>query len=731
MGTNEYMAMERLYELATDTEHDWECIVVDTPPTRSALSFLDAPQRMLDFLGGRMFRWLLWPYRRAGKAGLRGVNIGARALAATVGKIAGGDLMRDTAEFLGAFEGMYEGFRQRAGHVLSLMGEEQTGFVVVTAPERASLVEAGHFVDRLAGADMHLAGVVVNRWRTGPAVDAPDAAERLRASDDAADRAAAACLDVATRLAGARGAGRRGRGRLPEEPRRPDHDRPRAPARRPGPGGHRHGGRTPVRGTTVGLPFDSSVPRYPCAGPGEGPRRHGGPSNQIQRPQAPRRRRRWGEGTFAWPLRPVLLIGTIMVTGVAMAATLLAPVLAIGKTAQHITEAVGCKGGVEDITLRLPKVAQRSVVYASDGVTALGKLYTENRKVVRLKNVSPMAVNAVLGVEDYQFYEHGGIDPKAILRAMIANLKAGHVKEGGSTISQQLVKVITNERADTVSRKVCEAEEAMLLEQKYTKDTILELYLNEIYLGHGAYGLEAAAETYFGSHAANLTLAQSAMLAGMISNPTLYDPVLNPDETISRRDVVLAVMLEHGLIDQEQYDKAKAQPLKIDSTPTSPSRPSRRCSCSSSGSSSPRTPTGSSTCWGRRRRPGSARCSRAGCRSTPRSTRCGSRRPCRRSASTCPSRPTLRPPSPPSNRAPAPSGCWPRAATSTGRRRTSCGTPSTWRGRRSSRSRWWRRSGPGSRRGRCTPRTPRPTTWHRTATAGSRTTPRAAATSGT
>ena len=286
-------------------------------------------------------------------------------------------------------------------------------------------------------------------------------------------------------------------------------------------------------------------------------------NNGPTRPRTPRGKKRWGEATFAWPLRPLLLIGTVVVTGLAMAATLLAPVLAIGKTAQHVTEAIGCKGGVEDITLRLPKVAQRSTVYASDGITVLGKLYTENRKVVRLQRVSPIAVKAVLGIEDYQFYEHGGIDPKAILRAMIANLKAGRVKEGGSTISQQLVKVITNERADTVSRKVCEAEEAMLLETKYTKDTILELYLNEIYLGHGAYGLEAAAETYFGSHAAKLTLAQSATLAGMISNPTLYDPVLNPDETISRRNVVLAVMLEHNLITQDEYDKAHGAPLHL------------------------------------------------------------------------------------------------------------------------------------------------------------------------
>jgi anion-transporting ArsA/GET3 family ATPase len=201
MGTNEYMAMERLYELATDAEHDWECIVVDTPPTRSALSFLDAPQRMLDFLGGRMFRWLLWPYRRVGKAGLRGANIGARALAATVGKIAGGDLLQDTAEFLGAFEGMYEGFQDRAKHVLGLMGEEQTGFVVVTAPERPSLAEAAHFVDRLTDSNMGLAGVVVNRWRSGPDLEVDVATvERLLASDAAGDRAAAACLDVAERL---------------------------------------------------------------------------------------------------------------------------------------------------------------------------------------------------------------------------------------------------------------------------------------------------------------------------------------------------------------------------------------------------------------------------------------------------------------------------------------------------------------------------------------------------
>jgi len=206
-GTHEYMAMERLYELATDPDRDWEAIVIDTPPTRSALSFLDAPRRMLDFLGGRMFRWLLWPYRRAGRAGLRGASIGARALASTLGKIAGAELLSDTAEFLQAFEGMYEGFKHRAGRVLELLSEDRTGFVVVTAPERPSLGEAGHFVDRLASSGMHLSGVVVNRWREAPRVAGAQGARDRLAGGTTDEQAAAACLGLAERLAALEGRG--------------------------------------------------------------------------------------------------------------------------------------------------------------------------------------------------------------------------------------------------------------------------------------------------------------------------------------------------------------------------------------------------------------------------------------------------------------------------------------------------------------------------------------------
>jgi len=197
-GTHEYMAMERLYELAT-TEA-WDGIVIDTPPTRSALSFLDAPKRMTDFLGGQMLRWLLWPYRKGGRMGLRGVSLGAQAFSKTLGRITGTELLSDLGQFLAAFEGMYDGFKQRAEAVLQLMRDPGTGFVVVTAPEGRSLEEAGHFVERLAEAGMHLMGVVVNRWRMAPALTVPEAVTAALAAGTPSERALAATLDLGRNL---------------------------------------------------------------------------------------------------------------------------------------------------------------------------------------------------------------------------------------------------------------------------------------------------------------------------------------------------------------------------------------------------------------------------------------------------------------------------------------------------------------------------------------------------
>ena len=161
-GTHEYMAMERLYELATQEDH--EAIVIDTPPTRSALSFLEAPRRMTDFLGGRFLRWMLWPGARAGKLTLGVARFGAAAFGRTVGRLVGAEVLADTVEFLAAFEGMYEGFKRRAAAVLELMRSPDCAFVVVTAPTPASLAEAGFFVERLRTGEMRAQAVVANRW---------------------------------------------------------------------------------------------------------------------------------------------------------------------------------------------------------------------------------------------------------------------------------------------------------------------------------------------------------------------------------------------------------------------------------------------------------------------------------------------------------------------------------------------------------------------------------------
>ena len=160
-GTQEYMAMEKLHELHELGEHD--LLVIDTPPTRSALDFLDAPQRMTSFLEGRLLNLLLKPAMATGKSYLRFVNAGATAFMRVAGKVTGMDLLEDLADFFGNFEGMYEGFKERADAVLRLLREPSSQFVVVAAPMPPPLREARFFVDRLQQEGLHLGGVVVNR----------------------------------------------------------------------------------------------------------------------------------------------------------------------------------------------------------------------------------------------------------------------------------------------------------------------------------------------------------------------------------------------------------------------------------------------------------------------------------------------------------------------------------------------------------------------------------------
>jgi penicillin-binding protein 1A len=177
--------------------------------------------------------------------------------------------------------------------------------------------------------------------------------------------------------------------------------------------------------------------------------------------------------------------------------------------------------------------------------------------------VSYSARRAVLAIEDYQFFHHGGIDLKAILRAAIANLKAGHITQGGSTITQQLVKNVTGKKADTFRRKLREAQIANAVERVYSKKQILDRYLNEIYLGHGAYGIQAAAEAYFHKDADRLTLSESALIAGLIANPSIYDPIQHPAAALYRRNVVLGRMDQLGWISHERALRAEHEPLGL------------------------------------------------------------------------------------------------------------------------------------------------------------------------
>ena len=185
-GTQEYMAMEKLWEL--HEEGRWELIVLDTPPTRSALDFLDAPKKVTDFLEGKFLRLLLWPYLQAGKTYLKAVSFGARAFLKVATKITGSELLEDVANFFLAFEGMYDTFKERSKRVYDLLSARRTAFVVVSAPQDASLREARYFVQRLGAEKMPLGGVVMNRTHDVASVagleDPRALAERARAAGD-------------------------------------------------------------------------------------------------------------------------------------------------------------------------------------------------------------------------------------------------------------------------------------------------------------------------------------------------------------------------------------------------------------------------------------------------------------------------------------------------------------------------------------------------------------------
>ena len=216
-----------------------------------------------------------------------------------------------------------------------------------------------------------------------------------------------------------------------------------------------------------------------------------------------------------------------------------------------------------------PDAIESSTLYATDGTLIYTFHAEENRKVVRVEDIPIHVRNAVIAIEDERYYRHHGVDPRAVLRAVRTNTEAGEIEEGGSTITQQYVKqVLLQDDSQTLERKIEEASMAIQLERRYSKDRILELYLNTIYFGNGAYGIEAASRQYFGKPVAEIGLAEGALLAGLIQRPGATDPYKAPDVALARRDLVLERMRENRLAGDEEIDAALATPMALGSAVT-------------------------------------------------------------------------------------------------------------------------------------------------------------------
>ena len=210
---------------------------------------------------------------------------------------------------------------------------------------------------------------------------------------------------------------------------------------------------------------------------------------------------------------------------------------------------------IPDLKSYRPKTV--STFYAEDG-TVIGLFYKEKRFPVPLESIPPHVINAFLAAEDSRFFSHAGVDGLGVIRALIKNIKAGTFVQGGSTITQQVTRNFILSKQKTISRKIREALLAFRLEQALSKKEILEIYLNEIFLGTRSYGLEAAARTYFGKPATEMSIPEAALLAGLVSSPSKYAPGRSHDAALKRREFVLGRMLLHGFISENQHREAMA-----------------------------------------------------------------------------------------------------------------------------------------------------------------------------
>ncbi|MGW1539107.1 transglycosylase domain-containing protein [Streptomyces sp. NPDC002309] len=280
-------------------------------------------------------------------------------------------------------------------------------------------------------------------------------------------------------------------------------------------------------------------------------------------------------------------LGVSVLAGAVMAGIALPAVGALGLAA---------KGSVESFdelpaNMRTPPLSQRTTILDSRG-DDIATVYSRDRTVVELKDISPYMQKAIVAIEDSRFYQHGAVDLKGVLRALNRNAQSGGVAEGASTLTQQYVKNVFVEEAgddptkvaqatqQTLGRKIRELKYAIQVEEELGKKKILENYLNITFFGQQAYGIEAASQRYFSKSAKDLTLPEAALLAGIVQSPSRYDPVNDEAEATKRRDIVLQRMADVGDISQADADEAMKVPLKLEV-----SRPQNGCITAVKGAS--------------------------------------------------------------------------------------------------------------------------------------------------
>jgi membrane peptidoglycan carboxypeptidase len=263
----------------------------------------------------------------------------------------------------------------------------------------------------------------------------------------------------------------------------------------------------------------------------------------------------------------VKLAAAVVVAGVLLAALFLPWVAGAGVVARDLGSAPG------GLPVELTEELRSTRVLAADG-SLITEFYTNNRTPVTGDRIAEVMKRAQVDIEDSRFYEHNGLDVQGTMRALARNVSAGSVQQGGSTLTQQLVKQSLLQTAntleerqaateDSVDRKLREARLAMAMEREYSKDELLTRYLNTVYFGHGAYGVQAAAQEYFSVDAADLDLPQAAMLAGLVQSPTNDDPIAHPEAARTRRDEVLTRMYRLGHLTDQQLTDATAAPVQL------------------------------------------------------------------------------------------------------------------------------------------------------------------------